>query len=357
MSDPSFWNQDWMRLQQQYWENWTEMSRRAMGGGKPATPPWESAMAHWWEAVAPALQGIPGEFMEKLMQQGAGFLQMNQEIASQLEQGQDWMTAIDGLMADLRKRFEEGSGSIAAPWGGSGRDGAGDPLMAFWEIPVAHWQKMADAWLGMPGAAPGGLPFQDQLSQVLGMPGLGHTREQEEQYRELIQSALDYQRALGEYTRFFSGTGLEAVAQMQQRLRELEERGDRPTGARELYDLWVGCCEEVYARRVMIPEYAEIHGRLVNALMDLKQRLGRLMDRHLSSFGMPTRRELHTLQDRMQETRRENRALRSEMEQLKQQLAALQASAGPAPARRPARRKTAKKTVKKKVTTKPGSNG
>ena len=305
-------------------------------------------MAHWWEAVAPALPGISGEFMEKLMKQGGAFLQMSEEVARQLGQGQDWMAAIDGLMADLRKRFEDGIGAPGGPWVGSGKGDAGDPMMAFWEIPLEHWRKMAGTWLGMPGA---GLPPQEPLSQLLGMPGLGHGREQEEQYRELTQAALDYQRALGEYARFFSGTGLESVARMQQRLGELKESDDRITSARALYDLWISCCEEVYARQVMTDEYAEIHGRLVNASMTLKQRLGRLLDRHLATFGMPTRRELRTLQDRLQETRRENRALRSELEQLKQQVSQLQdataaATRGGAPA---ARRTPRKKAAKKKV--------
>ncbi|MES9929995.1 MAG: class III poly(R)-hydroxyalkanoic acid synthase subunit PhaE, partial [Candidatus Thiodiazotropha sp. 6PDIVS] len=36
-----------MKVQQQYWENLTDMSRKAMGVETPKSP-MESAMDHWW---------------------------------------------------------------------------------------------------------------------------------------------------------------------------------------------------------------------------------------------------------------------------------------------------------------------
>ena len=44
------------------------------------------------------------------------------------------------------------------------------------------------------------------------------------------------------------------------------------------------------------------------------------MDESLGGLNMPTRRELRTLQDRLQESRREFKALRTEMELLKEQV-------------------------------------
>jgi len=45
---------DWLSLQQKYWEQWTDMSRRAMGAQAPQANPWEGALDHWWKAFAPA---------------------------------------------------------------------------------------------------------------------------------------------------------------------------------------------------------------------------------------------------------------------------------------------------------------
>jgi class III poly(R)-hydroxyalkanoic acid synthase PhaE subunit len=86
-------------------------------------------------------------------------------------------------------------------------------------------------------------------------------------------------------------------------------------------------CEEVYGEQVMTPEYAGIHGRLVNALMATKKHFSQMVDENLGALNMPTRSEIRTLQDRLQETRRENKQLRQELEQLQDKLEALAASA------------------------------
>jgi BMFP domain-containing protein YqiC len=92
----------------------------------------------------------------------------------------------------------------------------------------------------------------------------------------------------------------------------------------------VGCCEQVYAEEVKTAEYARISGRLINAQMAVKQRMAIMVDEALGAMNMPTRSELRTLQDRLQETRREYKALRHEVEALKRQLGT--SAAGPRPA-------------------------
>ena len=76
----------------------------------------------------------------------------------------------------------------------------------------------------------------------------------------------------------------------------------------------------------MTAEYARINGQLVNTSMGVKHHMGTMVDEKLGSLNMPTRRELRTLQTRMQENRRENRRLRAELELLKAQVADLIAS-------------------------------
>jgi len=105
----------------------------------------------------------------------------------------------------------------------------------------------------------------------------------------------------------------------------------------------------------MTPEYAKIHGRLVNALMAVKQKLSHLVDESLGGLNMPTRRELRTLQDRLQESRREYKALRVEVELLREQMLELrkpavvkaqvaEAIAEPAaPVKKPTKKKAASK--------------
>jgi predicted nucleic acid-binding Zn-ribbon protein len=72
-----------------------------------------------------------------------------------------------------------------------------------------------------------------------------------------------------------------------------------------------------------------------------------IVDEYLGAMNMPTRRELRTLQDRVQEARRETKRLRSELDALKKQLGQAPAKpaavAAPAIAAAPAKAPAAKK--------------
>ena len=89
------------------------------------------------------------------------------------------------------------------------------------------------------------------------------------------------------------------------------------TTVRELYDLWVECSEEVYAKNVLTDEYAEMHGEMVNALMALKHQGAQMMDDLAGALNMPTRQEMDTIHLRFQTSRRNNQTLRKEVATLK----------------------------------------
>jgi class III poly(R)-hydroxyalkanoic acid synthase PhaE subunit len=242
----------------------------------------------------------------------------------------DWSAALDSATAPLKDAFT--------------RLGAGDPsvhkMFAFWELPFDNWQRMASSLSPVPGDVLRNMPtegMRSKLDRVLGAPGLGYTREEQGQYQELTRAVLDYQETFAEYLGFFSKMGVGSVERLQWLVKEAEQKKKSIGSARELYDMWVQCCEAEYADRVMTDEYTELHGRLVNALMRVKQRMSVIVDEYLGAMNMPTRRELRTLQDRVQEARRETKRLRSELDALKKQLGA----AAPAPAAAPAKAQAA----------------
>jgi class III poly(R)-hydroxyalkanoic acid synthase PhaE subunit len=364
MSESAFWNDDWMKLQQNYWESWSELSRKAMGMETPPKAPWESAMDHWWQAVSPAAPDMTQDFMHKMMEQGKTFFRMGDEFSRSLAGGKDWMEAVNQTFGEMQKAF---SGGLEQGFSASQKTGDDvvHKMMAFWEMPLDNWQRMVSSLSLAPGDLLRNMPHGGGIDRFLSAPGLGYAREEERQYKDLMQSVLVYQRAFGEYLGFFSNLGLLSVDRIKEKVEAKMEKGESIDSARALYDLWVGACEEVYGEQVMTPDYAKLHGELVNALMALKKKMGNLVDENLGAMNMPTRRELRTLQDRLQETRRENKSLRLELEALKEQMlelrkpgigkpepadAAKAATAKAAPRKKaPARKKTA---VKKPSTSK-----
>ncbi len=329
MTNNQFWNDDWLNTQRRYWEQWTDMQQQALGLKQPTANPWEQAMEHWWGAVQGAMPDYGQDFYSKMMEQGKSFFRMAEQTM-QATSGKDnvtdaWAHVLSGLTESFHQANSNGPFNQASP---------------FWEMPLDNWNRMASAMSPVPGDTLRGMPHADvrnHLDRLLGAPGLGYTREGQAQYQSLAQAAMEYQEALAEYALFFSSMGEKAVALLQERF------GDTPVeSARQLYDAWIGCCEEVYAGEVMQEDYSKLHGRLVNALMVLKSRWGEVLNEYLSAMNIPTRDDIRTLQLHVQEQRRENKRLRAELQALRKAVEESQ-SARPKPA--------VKRVVKKKKAT------
>jgi len=350
MAGNNFWNDDWMNVQRQYWENWNDLQNQAMGYTKPPASPWEQAMDHWWSAVKGGVPATGQDFYSKMMDQGKDFFKMAERMMPASGGQEDPTEVWTRLLSSMADSFTQVPGVDSFKKQGTG----------FWEMPLDNFNRMASAMCPMPGDAFRGMPtgsVKEHLDRLLGAPGLGYSRESQAQYQSLGQATLEYQEALAEYSMLFTKMGEKSVALLQKKVQ-----GKPIESARQLYDAWIGCCEEVYAEQVMTPEYIQLNGRLINALMMVKSRWGEILNEYLSSLNIPTRDDLRTLQIRMQEQRRENKKLRSEVNKLHklvEQLSATVERAAKAPAAAPAtatktrRTVTKKKVSKKKTAAKP----
>jgi len=328
----AFWNDGWMDTQRRYWEQWTEMQQQALGIKKPPSSPWEQAMEHWWGAVQGAVPSTGQDFFGKMLDQGKAFFQMAEQTMQAASGRENVADAWARLLAGLTESFRQ------TPNG----DDAFKQATAFWEMPLDNWNRMVSAISPVPGDVLRGMPHggvREQVDRMLGAPGLGYTRESQTQYQSLIQAIMEYQEALVKYSLFFSSMGEKSAKLLQERV------GDAPVeSARQLYDTWVGCCEDVYAAEVMTDDYRELHGRMVNALMKLKSRWGAIFNKFLSAMNIPTRDDLRTLQERMQEQRRGNQSLRAEVNVLRREFNKIQADAA-----KPAVKQTVKGTATRKT--------
>jgi len=374
MSNQNLFNDNWLKLQQEYWEGLTEMGRKVTGTALPQDNPWEAAMDQWWKAVSPAASDPAKTFMDHLLDQGKTYF----STVERFTRGMPGAAGPDGNVAAggwdvLSKTFDQMQKAFS---GGLGdQDPSINKMLGFWEMPLDNWQRMASSLTPMmPGDLLRNMPHtqvKENFDRMLSAPGLGYSREEQAQYQDLIRSGMEYQQAFQKYMGFFNQLGVKSVDRMRSLVQSRSETGKPIDSARNLYDSWVQCCEDVYAEEVSTPEYARIHGELINAQMALKQRLSVMVDQTLGAMNMPTRSELRTLQNRLQETRRENKHLRHELEAIKRRIAnlpggdtlprsapsapAVKASAAPAAkaAATPAAKKTA---ARKKTPAKPASS-
>jgi len=283
------WGEAWVDANRRYWEAWSSVFHegQASAGGS-ARPPWAESLEQWFKLMAPPMPPTSRDIFERLTEQATAFQQFAEQLSATLAQ-----------------------------FGGSS-----DGLAAFWKLPLDTWSRTVSSASLFPGdfleshkpdawntLAEG---FQRNLERFLSVPALGYTREAQEEGRELIRLAWEHQRALQTYTATFRNIVPESLTRLQRRLAQREEP---VTTLRALYDLWVDTSEEVYLELVATEEHAQAYGRMVNALMALKNHGRNMVDEIVGALGMPTRKGLATLQRRQQELRREIVGLRRELEE------------------------------------------
>ena len=363
MTDNSFpfLNNDWLKLQERYWQAWSDMNRFTSGTGAARTSssrPWNQAIDQWWEAVSPKVSNPAQDFIGHLVGQGKSFFSLSENLLSSFTQaskvpGGDWQRLLDKAFTDMKTAV-----GATVP---NGQESLGE-MLAFWELPMDTWQRTMSVMSGVPGDLMQPLksltshqqltPVRDQLNKFLSVPGVGYAREHQEQQQKLMQMLLDYQAAYEAYEAEYAKIAESSVERFQSKVMEAIERKESVDTLQGLFNLWVDACEEAYADRVFSEEYARVHGRLVNTLMAVKKQGQAIIDEALSMLNIPTREDMTSVQERYQGMRRELREMRERMDRLEQQR---QASATPAHRPVPAprvRKKAVSSATRKKATRK-----
>lgn len=169
-----------------------------------------------------------------------------------------------------------------------GVEGAGSQLFDLWRTLIP----------GTDGKVPGELPAIGPLGQQLG------------ELHAFNAAAGEYQRLAAEWAASLAQVHQNALDLLSRRTAELENAGKPPRSARELYDLWVECGEEVYARVA----HGETHSRLVadlgNAGIRFMEARQVLLERWLRQLDLPTRSEVNSLNLRIRNMERELERLR-----------------------------------------------
>lgn len=328
MTDSNPFSPDpWLNAQRKYWEAWMDMTRQASGAAaenQANDNPWASALDQWWKAASPmADTSAPmlQDFFEKLVGMGKSYFTMAQRVAGKADDARSTGDAVSDWLDQIRDACNAWGASLNASQNPQVRD-----FMSFWSMPMDTWQRTVSSFSPMPGdfmkAFPEGADamagdMREHMDRFLSMPGVGYSRESQEQYQQLTRMVLDYQRAMQDYAIALSKVGVKSTDRFQEKLNEATANDEPITSLRDFYNLWVDACEEVYGEYAMSAEYSEMYGEMVNALMEVKHHGSLLVDEMLESMNMPTHREINTLHQRLHEMRREFRTLRDEIDQLR----------------------------------------
>lgn len=205
-----------------------------------------------------------------------------------------------------------------------------------------QWQSWLQAMqrAGMNGM--GNMGGMNGMGTMPGLPAFGLTREMQLDQQALAAAINEYMQISARYQALLQQVNTKGIARLQEMLGQRMEPGKQPDSMKALYDLWVDAMEEAYAQMALSDEYRDVFGAMVNAQMQVRKLQQQQTEQMCRELGIPTRSEVHSLGQRVQQLRRDLQArkhqeahasttdidaLQAEIAELKRELAASKAAA------------------------------
>jgi class III poly(R)-hydroxyalkanoic acid synthase PhaE subunit len=224
-----------------------------------------------------------------------------------------------------------------------------------------QWQSWLQA---MQRGGMGGMPGMPGMGSPSPMAAFGITREMQLDQQALAAAMNEYAQISARYQALLQQVNTQGVARLQEMLGQHAESGKQIESLKSLYDLWVDAMEEAYSQLALTDEYREVFGAMVNAQMHVRKLQQQQTEQMCRELGMPTRSEVDSLGQRIQQLRREMQerkhetaqadtsvvdALQAEIASLKRELAASKSSTKAAANVRPIARKSGDDNSKSSV--------
>jgi Poly(R)-hydroxyalkanoic acid synthase subunit (PHA_synth_III_E) len=162
----------------------------------------------------------------------------------------------------------------------------------------------ADFGVGVASGAP--------AASMLGVPALGLTREHQQRWQRAADAARRTAEAQRQLQLQLADALRDAATAFAARLELRQPAAESAEALRGLYDSWIDCSEEAYARTAHSDSFCKALADFVNAGSLLRKELQANMEHWAKVADLPTRNELNTLTQRLISVEGQLRAPRSE---------------------------------------------
>jgi len=266
---------------------------------------WSEPLAAWWQRERRHAPPDVAELYGRLVEQGRVLFRLAEHLGNAPGRSDASGDAFLELVEVSRRQLGEF-------WKLPAFEAAG-ALSPFGQL-LDHWRTTALALLGYPGGGAGDAGGAEasaaSWAHVLlgGLPGpdsAGAPGASPADLQRLMEAWTAYLDQFNRLARLAVESAAGAVSQLEAELEALPS--DEPLGVRDLYALWLKCCESTYADISRTDEFPEILGGLANSAFRLRAARQRLLDSAAAALGMPTRADIEDLAAVLHETRRELR--------------------------------------------------
>ena len=328
-TDNPFGDTDFLAAQKTFLDAWSILSQTMSPETKQSSTAnvnnaWTKAMEYWSQSTS---GGMPGDFQHvytNMIEQAHIYNMFGEQLSgfmnnyNELDKtAKGWQQQLDTYFNDMKTFFSGYQPDASNVFK--------QMLGAWQQLPMDTIQRTFSSASLMPG------DFLQEFKndslhaaaeKYLSVPGVGYTRESQEQHLKGIRLWSEYQKASNEFNTANSRVGVKALEQLKIKIFKFAEEDKKISSLREIYDLWVDANEDAYAEFVYSDEYTHLYGAMVNSLMKFKQHNQKTVDESLSALNIPTQKGVDTVKQRQQELRRElfvtRQKLKNDHEQIKQ---------------------------------------
>ncbi|MGC1523975.1 MAG: poly(R)-hydroxyalkanoic acid synthase subunit PhaE, partial [Steroidobacteraceae bacterium] len=207
--------------------------------------------------------------------------------------------------ADAAERFSGAARTFVDALGKSPVPAAADAARAFTDFLREQFADYHPPWAAGFGAAAGIGPGSSTDS-----PALGPNREQQQRWQRTAEAWGRMNDAQRRLQRLWSDALREAAGAFAAKSGQLQGASLGKDSLKKLYDTWIECAEEAYARTAHGEAFREALAEFVNAGSEWRKEMRTSVEHWSKQFDLPTRSEINSLNARLKALEMQLRAAR-----------------------------------------------
>ncbi|MHA7832996.1 MAG: poly(R)-hydroxyalkanoic acid synthase subunit PhaE [Algiphilus sp.] len=257
---------------------------------------------------------------------------------------QDPTAWMQQFFAQIRQAMPDGKDASTAEWQKA--------ATALSDSMTTQWERWSELFSHAGGATRGSGAMHSGIQNLLDeqMAPLGLSREATRQMQELADVHAQMGPAIAKLQEALAGFPDQFQKALAKLIEQRTHAGQPVTSLHGMIDLWIEAGELAFADIAHSDAFSRAFGGFTDALSRAKIARSKWLDGQLQTIGLPTRTEMQTSHERLQQARRDIRALKREVAELRALVEEQQGSSArndAAPAAPAAKKAAAKKSARK----------
>jgi hypothetical protein len=195
-----------------------------------------------------------------------------------------------------------------------------------WVLAMPQWREQAEKFMKgdwaafYEGRSLWREVYDETLGRVFRMPALGLTKEQTERLKTTYDAFVQFWSSLPKFNQFLYKTGMDALKEVFDKLKNLKPEEIKPETIREIYKIWWTTNEDAFFDLFKRPDFSSAMGEVLSYGLRLKKRLDDLSSEWCETLSIPSNAEFDELARVVHELRRKVRLQEKAIDELKERL-------------------------------------